>query len=578
MLRNRRSIAAGIVSVTVAAAVAHLSGNGQKFYDDDPLTREPETQDASKAQVMESVLTYDLLQNLFARPGDSRLLRAQNANTIDEVPDSSWFTNRILARALSNEEAARGPVTSQGPAPGPMTVTRAKPAGISPGFTLLDSAGETWFVQFDAAKYPEAASAASMVANKIFYALGYWQAEYHIAELRLGALTIGPKAVTETPSGKIRQLDRDDLGKLLERTARQPNGAYRMLASRAIPGRFLGRVRYYGTRPDDPNDIIPHEHRRELRALKVFGAWTNLVDMKAGNTFDTLVSENGRNVVRHYLQDVGSTFGTGALGPREWDEGHEYLFEGSATVKRLVSFGFHLRPWQTVPYTEYRAIGRFEGDDFDPTLWKPRVPTSAFLNARADDNFWAARRVMAFSDELIRTVVAAGQYSDPAAQRHLADVLIKRRDRIGRAYLPAINPVVDVALDRSGILTFGNAAVLAGVAEAPKGGYRATWFMFNNLTGESKPVGTPTTAAAGRMEAPAGLPGATGSFVRIDIQAVNPPNPSWTVPVRVYFRRTTEGWNLVGLERIAEGPVASADVNRSSIEAPRVVGPVSKSR
>ena len=59
---------------------------------------------------------------------------------------------------------------------------------------------------------------------------------------------------------------------------------------------------------------MPHEHRRELRALKVFGAWTNLVDMKAGNTLDTLVTENGQRVVRHYLQDVGSTFGTGAIG------------------------------------------------------------------------------------------------------------------------------------------------------------------------------------------------------------------------------------------------------------------------
>jgi hypothetical protein len=35
----------------------------------------------------------------------------------------------------------------------------------------------------------------------------------------------------------------------------------------------------------------PHEHRRELRALRVFGAWTNLVDLKAGNTLDALVEE-----------------------------------------------------------------------------------------------------------------------------------------------------------------------------------------------------------------------------------------------------------------------------------------------
>ena len=75
------------------------------------------------------------------------------------------------------------------------------------------------------------------------------------------------------------------------------------------------------------------------------------------------------------------------------------------------------------------------------------MPTAAFLRARADDTFWAARRVMAFSDDMIRAIVKTGQYSDPAAERLLADVLIERRDAIGHAYLNAINPVVDVELD-----------------------------------------------------------------------------------------------------------------------------------
>ena len=65
-------------------------------------------------------------------------------------------------------------------------------------------------------------------------------------------------------------------------------------------------------------------------------------------------------------------------------------------------------------------------------------------------DFWAARRVMAFSDEMIRAIVKTGEYSDAAAERHLADVLIKRRDKIGAAYLPAVNPLVDFALGWDG--------------------------------------------------------------------------------------------------------------------------------
>ena len=149
---------------------------------------------------------------------------------------------------------------------------------------------------------------------------------------------------------------------------------------------MLGPFRYEGTRPDDPNDIVPHEHRRELRALRVFGAWTNLSDLKAGNTLDTLVEDHGTSVVRHYLQDVGSTFGVGGVqGPRDWDDGFEYFYEGGATRRRLISFGTALSPWQTAHVTTYPATGRFEADAFDPRTWKPHTPTMAYLELQPDD-------------------------------------------------------------------------------------------------------------------------------------------------------------------------------------------------
>ena len=193
----------------------------------------------------------------------------------------------------------------------------------------------------------------------------------------------------------------DDVQAQLERALKRRDGSYRVNAGRLLPGKVLGGFHYEDTRSDDPNDIVPHQHRRELRALRVFGAWTNLTDMKAGNTLDTVVTDGPRGVVRHYLQDVGSTFGVGANGPHDWNEGWEFVWEAPPAMKRLLTFGFAFGPWQFAPYERNASIGRFEGDDFDPLTWKPRAPTTAYFEMRDDDAFWAARRVMAFSDEAI---------------------------------------------------------------------------------------------------------------------------------------------------------------------------------
>ena len=240
---------------------------------------------------------------------------------------------------------------------------------------------------------------------------------------------------------------------------------------------------------------------------------------EGGNTLDTIVTEGGRGVVRHYLQDVGSTFGVGASGPHEWNEGWECIYDGAGTKRRLFTFGLAVSPWQTADYEKHPSIGRFEGEAFDPETWKPRVPTAAYIEMRADDAFWAARRVMAFSDDLIRAIVKTGGCTDPAAEKYLGDVLIQRRDKIGRAYLAKINPVVDPTLDASGVLSFGNAAAVQyGVTSAPRG-YAAAWHTFDNATAETRPLGQ-TTGAQSPMTAPAGLPAAMGAYIRVDIAPI----------------------------------------------------------
>jgi len=157
--------------------------------------------------------------------------------------------------------------------------------------------------------------------------------------------------------------------------------------------------------------------------------------------------------------------------------------------------------------------------------------------------------VAAFTDELIRTVVHAGEFSDPAAEKHLGDVLIQRRNTIARVYLTAINPIVSPRLDGTR-LTFDNAAVVAGVAKGDTT-YRAAWSLFDNATGATKPLAT-TESTTTTLAVPAGVPTTPGSFVEVTISAENAAFPTWKQPIRTHFRRDGANWTLVGLERLPD--------------------------
>ena len=545
---HRAKLAAGALTLAVFATASLGGAAKPKFYKDDPIAVEPETQDASGVSNRKIDLFYDLMINQFGHPGLPPGARAANINTIDDVPDSSWFTNRIGARPLTIEEAVRGPIQGNGPAPGKLTVIRAKSEGAAPGFTIRDTTGTVWFIAFDPKSNPEGATAAAVIAMRIFHALGYNQAEYHISQLRRDQLEIDKSATFTPVSGKARPMELRDIDPVLARGAKNADGSYRVLASKLLPGKTIGGFKYHGTRSDDPNDIVPHELRRELRALQVFGAWTNLTDVKALNTMDSLIVENGRARVRHYLLDIGSTFGIGANGPHEWIEGYEYIFDKDKALRRMYTLGFYIQPWQLADYEEHPAIGRFTADRFDPVTWKSRVSAAALLHVRDDDAFWAARRIMAFSDEMIRALVKTGRFSDPKAEKLLADVLIQRRDIIGKTYLPRVNPIVNPALDASGVLTFENAAFKAGVAkDAPV--YRAAWFRLDNASGAISPAGD-SEGSQGRIQLPPSLQAKTGDYIAADVRAVGGPNESWSKPVRISFLRQSGGWKLVGLERI----------------------------
>ncbi len=532
----------GIVSLTVLSAQS-----GRKFFDDDPLWVEPITQDVTKATRYEPDLTYDSLRGLLGVPGDKVPgQRAKNVNTVDEVADGPFFINRAGRVPLTPALVARAANTSAPPAAGPWTVVSAKSDGVTPGFTIRDSANVLWFVKFDPPGWTNMATGSEMVAAKLFWAVGYHTAEYHLERLTADRLKVSPDAKL-TPFGEPeRAMRQSDIADLLRRAARNRDGSYRAILSKGLPGRPVGRIRFDGTRADDPNDIIPHEHRRELRGYSVFAAWLNHVDVKGINSMASLVTESGRTFIRGYLLDFGSTLGSAAIKPRERWEGYEGSVEPPKEIlKRIAAFGFLVPDWRTLEFYESRAVGRFPAshDKWDPRAWRGHINISAFHHARDDDRFWAAQKLAFITDEIIDAAVAEGQFGDPLAEKALATMIKQRRDRILQTYLPAVNPIVEPSL-ANGMLTFKNAAIDAKVAP-PIEGYTAEWATFDNATSTATPLAT-TRAGGSPLPAPQ-LP--ASGFIQVRLSATNAPNKTWNEPVSIFFRRTATGWQLVGFER-----------------------------
>jgi hypothetical protein len=537
-----------IFFITVAL-LAPNSWSAQKFYPDDPVQKEVDSQNASTVEAWDIDLVYDLAENLFSKPGDKTPnVRAQNINTIDEVPDSSWYTNRT---GLTAADVAKGPDTTNGPSEGEWTIVSGKNDGVTPGFTIEDSEGKRWFIKPDPPGYPAMPTGTEVAVTKLFWALGFYEPETHIAMLHTDNLKISDKATVKAPSGKRRKMKMGDINNMLRRAQKNPDGTYRVIASLALPGTPLGGFRFYGTRPDDPNDVIPHEHRRELRGYFVFAAWLNHVDCKAINSLDSLITEDGKSFVRHNLLDFSSALGSGSIYAHEYWEGYEQIMEQKSHIgKDIITAGFLIEPYRTAPFFQSRAMGRMPSNykNWNPDTWLPRATNAAFVRSRLDDKFWAARKVIAINNDMIRAAVESGQFNDPKSEDFLVTAIADRRDAIGRTYLTAINPVVDPSMDGSGVLTFGNAAVDAGFANAPQS-YQAIWYHFDNASGESTKIGG-TNASEARMQAPSGLSEDPGSFVRVEITAQSAEHPSWDTPVQVYFQRVDSGWKLVGFERM----------------------------
>jgi hypothetical protein len=232
-----------------------------KFYDDDPLRKNPPPLVAPDVEERELSDFYDLFLNAFTYAAEKQgetideLIPAQAVNTLGEVPDSAWFTNRMGTEGFTRKDMLRGPGDANPPADGPWTIISAKTQGITPGFLIEDTIGQRYLLKFDPMTNPEMNLGADMLGPKLFYALGYNTPENYLVTVDPDGFEIGDGTTVLSIAGKERRMNHTDIGDVIDRVPRQPDGSIRGLASRFLDGQ-----------PSAPFSITAHARMTQTMA------------------------------------------------------------------------------------------------------------------------------------------------------------------------------------------------------------------------------------------------------------------------------------------------------------------------
>jgi hypothetical protein len=416
--------------------------------------------EAGVARPTEYALNFPrLVRRLGAPFGVEKDIESVSINRLGEVPNSTWFTNRIGMFPLPPAALELGPNEGRGPShEAPWRVVGAKTQGVTPGFTIEDANGARFLIKFGPVTAPVAPTAAGVVAQRLLWAAGYWVPEDEIVHFRPEDLVIGDGTTIRGDDGAKRPMVEADLDEIFARVEHMADGRIRALSSRFLSGRPIGPFDYQGTRSDDPNDTLPHELRRELRGLNVFAEWLIHFDTKQQNSLDMVVEGPDGPYVRHYLIDFASTLGTGAEGPTaNW--GWEVSMDPAAIVRRTLMFGATTPQYRRVePDEQMPAAGWYESEVFTANGFRPMMQNPAFQRMGVRDGYWAAKILSAFTDEHLRVAVEQGRYRDGATEEYMARTLAERRDEICRYWFDRVAPL-DFFVVRGDIMVFQDLAL-----------------------------------------------------------------------------------------------------------------------
>ena len=371
---------------------------------------------------------------------------ADDVNALDEVPNSSWYTNRLSLREMSPGEVARGACPDvDDEAKVPWTVVGGKPDGANPGFQAKDAKGRRFLVKVDGTLQPERATLADSFGALLFFAAGYWVPCNRVVFIAKDDLRLQEGAMVERTDGTKEPLTQENIDTIMSKATQLPDGRHRVAVSEFIDGRPISAWRYEGVRKDDPNDSIPHEDRRELRAMRLLASLFDHVDTRQENTLLSWIeSGEGLGYTRHYRIDWGDGFGlVGGFPGIPVRLGHSGYFDIGDIGLDFITFGALARPWHEAEYGRAGvALGYYDAHNFDAEGWTPGYPNPAFDRATERDSAWMARIIARLTPAHLEAMVHRAHLSVvPHMEEEVLRVLQVRREAILRRYLLRLSPL-----------------------------------------------------------------------------------------------------------------------------------------
>jgi len=486
-----------------------------------------------------------------------------NVNSLDEVPSSSWFQNRLGRGGLSAVEVelggCDGDALDANMPDGSWVIDQGKPNGSTPGFRVRVEGKGKFLLKGDDLEQAERSTAAQSIGARFYHAAGFWSPCDSVVYFWPELLTLEPGLTSTDNSGISSPFDRKALDAVLAKTARR-GGLIRMVASRWLPGRAIGPFQYEGTRRGDPNDVVPHEDRRELRGGRLFAAWLNHYDAREQNSMAIWLSSNPKEPesspghVRHFYIDLSDCFGSRwAIDEITQRLGHSYYLDVAHILQDTVTLGAIERPWDRVGISKGGEIfGYFHSRDFDPDVWKGGYPNPAFARMTERDAAWMARIIASFTREHVDAAIRAGDLTEASHRNFLFEHLWIRRRVILERYFSRLSPVANLHVEGGTRLCGTDLARKNAVFPAAKLRHLATAYAGVGLENQSSP---PVKADAdGRVcvelshSQPDGgeADGSLARYVIADLQNGQAPGP---LRAHLYDLGPRRGFQLVGVER-----------------------------